>query len=130
MTLELSATDLSKLRDVEAAREAQLKTVNVMLSARADPNVRTHTGHSALFVACQRGASDVVRSLLAAGADATVAAAIAGSDQKSLNAQQIAAALGANGHDVSVGLISGMFSGELQLSVCTIRFGGLNLLCM
>jgi hypothetical protein len=39
------------------------------------------------------------------------AAAVADSDQKSLNAQQIAEALQANGHDVSVGLISGMFSG-------------------
>lgn len=72
LTLDLSAADLSKLRNVDVARDAQLKTVDIMLAAGADPNIRTHSGHSALFVACQRGASDVVRLLLAAGADATV----------------------------------------------------------
>jgi ankyrin repeat protein len=58
---------------IETLRESQLSCVKVLLAAGADPNVGVDAqGATALFRACQRGATESVRALLKAGADATV----------------------------------------------------------
>lgn len=56
----------------EAARKGDAAKVEALIKKGADPNAKTHYGVSALAFACDRGHVDVVKVLLANGADPKV----------------------------------------------------------
>src|ERR1700752_420748 len=56
----------------EAVRKGDLATVTSLLDNGADVNAKFRYGATALFKAAERGHADIVKLLLARGADATV----------------------------------------------------------
>ena len=68
----LSQDEVLKLRDVQKLRSAQLATVNALLAAGAEFDTVTPSGHTPLFMACQRGGVEAARALILAGADTSL----------------------------------------------------------
>jgi ankyrin repeat protein len=67
----INTADIDGTRPLHwAVRADELGTARLLLRAGADPNAQTRLGVTALYLAAQNGNADMVKALLAAGADA------------------------------------------------------------
>ncbi len=115
----------------EAARKGDVVAVTAALDKGADVNAKFRYGATALFKAAERGHADVVKLLLARGADATVKDTFYGATAMSWaldndHVEVVRAILDKDASSVTQVLMRGARQGKAPLVEMAVAKGGLN----